>query len=357
MKNEDLLVVSSRTQQRDDIQGLRALAVLAVIVFHIDSRWLPGGFIGVDIFLVISGYLITTIVLRQREQGSFSFLSFYASRIRRIVPAYMVFLSVTCLVMSVLLIPADFKSFKESLLSALYFNSNNYFANYNDYFAPESHELPLLHTWSLAIEMQFYLLLPAVLVIVPRRFLPWFLSATALLFMGYSAYQLAVGQSRSVYFSLEARIPEFLAGSLLAFGSFGASWARKTSNIMAALGLAMIIGSFWFITENAPFPGLLALPACLGVVLLIAARNSICNKLLSNASIVKIGAFSYSLYLWHWLILSSLRYFFESYHLSLPIIILGMAATFTISYLSYCIIEIPFRKKITAIETFQFIHL
>lgn len=301
--------------------------------------------IGVDVFLVISGYLITTIVLRQRDQESFSFLSFYASRIRRIVPAYMVLLAVTCLVMAVLLIPRDFESFKESLSSALYFNSNNYFASHNDYFAPESHELPLLHTWSLAIEMQFYLLLPVVLVIVPRRLLPWVLSATAFLLLGYSAYQLIDGQSRSVYFSLSARIPEFMVGSLLALSSLGASWGRRTSNIVSALGLVMILGSFWFITENAPFPGLLALPACLGVVLLIAARNSMYNELLSSTSMVIIGALSYSLYLWHWPILTSFRYYFESYQLPNLVIASALLLTLVMSYLSFRLIEVPFRSQ------------
>ena len=141
--------------QRDDIQGLRALAVLAVIVFHVNHNWLPGGFVGVDIFFVISGYLITGIVTRQKAQGTFDALSFYKSRLRRIVPAYVFLLALVAMVMAIVLTPWDFHSFFDSLKAALYFNSNNYVNNQMDYFAAASHDLPLLHTWSLAVEMQF----------------------------------------------------------------------------------------------------------------------------------------------------------------------------------------------------------
>ncbi len=173
-----------RLPQREDIQGLRAVAVLAVILFHVDRRWLPGGFTGVDIFLVISGFLITSIIVRQQSQGSFSFLSFYASRIRRIVPAYLVLLAGVTACTAVLLTPEDFSRFWASLQSALYFSSNNFFARQSDYFAPAAHELPLLHTWSLAVEMQFYLLLPAMLAVIPRRVAGVVVTAAALFILG-----------------------------------------------------------------------------------------------------------------------------------------------------------------------------
>lgn len=332
-------------QQRDDIQGLRAIAVLAVILFHINSDWLPGGYIGVDVFIVISGYLITRIVLRDRARNKFSLFSFYAARMRRIVPAYLVLLAVTSVVMAVLLIPRDFETFRESLTSALYFNSNNYFANHNDYFAPESHELPLLHTWSLAVEMQFYLLLPAFLILVPRRLLPLSLSLSSVLFLTYSVYQLSNGQSQSVYFSLSARIPEFLIGSLLSLSSFGKNWSQRARNINASAGLMMVVASFFLVNERAPFPGVLALPACIGVALLIAAQKSKLNTALSASPLVIVGALSYSLYLWHWPVLSTFRYFFESYQLAAPALIVAMAMTFLLSYASYHLIEVPFRSK------------
>ncbi|WP_181454293.1 acyltransferase family protein [Halomonas sp. SL1] len=335
----------SQKPQRNDIQGLRALAVLSVIVFHVDSGWLPGGFIGVDVFLVISGYLITSIVLHKREQRRFSFVSFYVARVRRIVPAYVLVLAVTSVVMAVLLIPSDFQRFKESLSSALYFSSNNYFSGSEGYFSPESYELPLLHTWSLAVEMQFYLLLPVILVVVRREFLPWVLFFVSVLLLGYSAFQLAAGQNEAVYFSLSARIPEFLVGSLLALSGLGETWSRGRSNMTAFLGLAMVLGSFGLITEEMPFPGLLALPACIGVAMIIAARNSNCNEFLSRDSLVWVGALSYSLYLWHWPILAAFRYFFESYQLSGELIALVLLLTLTLSYLSYRFVEVPFRTS------------
>ncbi|WOD12601.1 acyltransferase family protein [Pseudomonas sp. NyZ704] len=333
------------TSQRDDIQGLRAIAVLAVIAFHINSGWLPGGFIGVDIFLVISGYLLTSVVLRKKQSDSFLFIPFYIARIRRIVPAYLSLLAVTSVVMAFILIPKDFVNFKEGLISALYFNSNNYFANHNDYFAPASHELALLHTWSLAVEMQFYLLLPIILVAVPRRYLTCVLSLIAMVLLSHSVYRLAGGNDQATYFSLLARIPEFLVGSLLALSSIGSSWSRQRRNSVSALGLFMITGSFFLITAEQPFPGLLALPACIGVAFIIAARYSLLNDILSNSFLQWIGALSYSLYLWHWPVLASSRYFYESYQLPSHIILAAMILTLLLSYLSYRFIELPFRTK------------
>ena len=144
---------------RNDIQGLRALSVLAVIVFHYDAQLLPGGFVGVDAFLVISGYLITQILLSKKRnfQGlSYTLRQFYASRFKRIVPAYYVMLLLVSVISAVLFTKQDFGYYHSSLKDAFLFVSNQYFASFGDYFAPGSDELPLLHTWSLAVEMQFY---------------------------------------------------------------------------------------------------------------------------------------------------------------------------------------------------------
>ncbi len=131
---------------RGDIQGLRALAVIAVIVFHINKNWLPGGYIGVDVFFVISGFIISSIILRKKQNGIFSFQDFYIGRIRRIVPAYLFFIATVSLCVSVLFTSSDFEFYKKSLISALCFVSNSYFANFGDYFAPSAYELPLSHT-------------------------------------------------------------------------------------------------------------------------------------------------------------------------------------------------------------------
>jgi peptidoglycan/LPS O-acetylase OafA/YrhL len=331
--------------QRKDIQGLRGVAVLAVMLFHADKGWLPGGFVGVDIFLVISGFLITSLALRQMGENSFTFLSFYFSRIRRIVPAYLVLLAVVTLFMAVLLIPPDFSRYQKSVFSALYFNSNNFFAGGTDYFAPDTHELPLLHTWSLAIEMQFYLLLPVMLVFIPRRLLGPVLLVVCTLILGYSSFRLGQGYRQTEYFSLTARIPEFLMGSLLALYTFDKKWSDKTANLAAAGGLALILGSFWLITEEQAFPGLLALPPCLGAALLIAAGKSVLNRYLAIGALVWIGDLSYSLYLWHWPMLAGFRYFLKTYSLPMPALLAAVALTVACSYVSYRYAELRFRRN------------
>ncbi|CDZ93575.1 acyltransferase family protein [Pseudomonas saudiphocaensis] len=328
-------------QHRDDIQGLRALAVLAVIIFHVNHEWLPGGFIGVDIFFVISGYLITSIIFQQKEQGRFSFVSFYASRLRRIVPAYLFLLATVAAIMAILLIPRDFNSFYDSLKSAAFFNSNNYFKTQNDYFAPASHELPLLHTWSLAVEMQFYLLLPALLVLIPTRLIKPTIGAIAATLLLYSSLLLADGGRQDVYFSLAARIPEFLIGSLLALKN---NHTLKKPNTNAWVGLALIALSFIFTTEESAFPGLLALPPCIGTALLISAQGSKVNQWLSGKVFVFTGALSYSLYLWHWPILAGLRYYFEVYELPGEALVIFFTLTLTASLISYYLIENTLRR-------------
>lgn len=329
---------------RNDIQGLRAIAVLAVILFHANKEWLPGGFIGVDIFLVISGFLITSIILRQQEGNRFNFVDFYLSRFRRIAPAYLALLTVVAAVMAVLLVPDDFRFFKKSLNSALYFSSNNYFADFGNYFAPSAHELPLLHTWSLAVEMQFYLLLPLALLL-PRRLNRFLLPSIALALTAYVGYQLNDSANRqAVYFSLLARIPEFLVGATLALWKPEGFASPRLVPALALAGLLLVLTSLALIDESHGFPGWIALLPCLGAVMMMAARRGPVTVLLSTAPMVWIGGLSYSLYLWHWPVLTAIRYYTGQYELA-PIYLAFFAAlTLLLSYLSYRWIEQPFRS-------------
>lgn len=330
-------------QRRDDIQGLRALAVLAVIIYHVNHKWLPGGFIGVDIFFVISGYLITGIVLRQKAESRFSFTSFYASRLRRIVPAYLFLLASVAAAMAVLLIPRDFNTFFDSLKSAAYFSSNNYFSKQSDYFAPASHELPLLHTWSLAVEMQFYLFLPALVVMVPTRFLKGTLGLIAALLFMYSAILLANGEKQAVYFSLIARTPEFLVGAFLA-ASGNISGKSSYRNIKAWIGFVLISLSFILISEKTTYPGFLALAPCIGTALLISASGSTINNFLASGPAAFVGAISYSLYLWHWPVLAGYRYYYEAYDLPAVVLLACAVLVAALSIASYVLIENPLRQ-------------
>ncbi|TRO14222.1 acyltransferase [Ectopseudomonas mendocina] len=338
--------LSPHTAFRQDIQGLRAIAVLAVILFHVNNTWLPGGFIGVDVFFVISGYLITSIITRQRRTGNFHFLSFYKSRIKRIVPAYLFLLALVASAMVILLTPTDFAFFWKSLRSALYFSSNYYFADFGDYFAPSSHELPLLHTWSLAVEMQFYLILPVLLVIVPIRHLRLTLPALTILLTGYAAYRLSQPNNKQeMYFSLLARTPEFLVGACLAVLKIGENWSKLRANLLSGIGLAMLAGSFIWISESTLFPGMLALLPCLGTGLMIAARQGVVASLLSTRSMAWIGTLSYSLYLWHWPILAAIRYYLGTYEIPAPYLLTFTISTLALAYLSYRFIELPFRTR------------
>lgn len=331
---------------RQDIQGLRALAVLSVIVFHANKTWLPGGFIGVDIFFVISGFLITSIILRAKESGSFSFKNFYLSRVRRITPTYFVMLGVISLCMAILLIPKDFAFYEKSLKAALYFGSNNYFSRFGDYFAPASYEVPLQHTWSLAVEMQFYLLLPVILVFVPHHYLKLLFSALICLLTLYAAYHLQVlGNKQKIYFSLWTRIPEFLVGAWLALSARGKKGHLRLSNVTSWLGIILVSASFLWIDDTVPFPGPIALIPCIGVALIITARQSTLNRILSAPVLVWIGDLSYSLYLWHWPVLAAVRYYSGNYELNLESFIVFILLTAGLTYTSYYWIELPFKHK------------
>ena len=207
-------------QFRPDIQGLRAIAVLAVIIFHLNPAWLPGGFVGVDIFLVISGYLIASILLHKKIKPDYRLATtlsyFYTSRFKRIVPAYFANLIVVSLVAAVLFLPADFSIYRDGLKKAVWFNSNNYFAGFGDYFAPANHEQPLLHTWSLAIELQFYLLAPFIFLLISRQWLRWLLPIAIILLTAYAEYRLQQGIQQATYYSLSARLPAFFIGGWVA---------------------------------------------------------------------------------------------------------------------------------------------
>jgi len=332
-------------EQRDDIQGLRAVAVIAVVLYHANRGWLPGGFVGVDVFLVISGYLITGIILHGRATATFRFATFYAARIRRIVPAYLAMLAVVTLACAVLLTPEDFERHMRSLRSAVVAASNQHFARRYDYFAPAAHELPLLHTWSLAVEIQFYLLLPALLVWVPQRALGRVVLAGAGLIVAYSSVRLHLGHRQAEYFSLVARIPEFLVGSLVAVYAVGRDWSERTCAVASIAGLALVLGSFMLIDENMAFPGWLAMIPCVGAALVIAARRGKVNVWLSTPSLVWVGALSYSLYLWHWPLLAGMRYFLGTYALPAMALLAFAGATLAFSYLSYRCLEVPLRRS------------
>lgn len=333
---------------RADIQGLRAIAVLAVMLFHYNRQLLPGGFIGVDIFFVISGFLITSILLKKKDNPNFSLFyilkSFYLGRIIRIAPAYYVLLVVVSLVSAVIFIPADYSFFHNSLKKSLRFMSNQYFSGFGDYFAPNSDELPLLHTWSLAIEMQFYLFYPFLVLFLSKKWLKIIIPVIIFALFAISAYQLKEGLVQGVYYGLYARIPEFLIGSCVVL--FVQQINKIQVTWLPIVGIMLVCASFIFINDKTPFPGLYAFPSVLGAAMVLAGSSG--NKLsnvLSSSLLVWIGAVSYSLYLWHWPILAFIRYISGDYQLSFSQTVFYWGGAFMLASISYYLIEQYFRSN------------
>lgn len=329
---------------RYDIQSLRCVAVLSVLMFHFNKFLLPGGFIGVDMFFVISGYLITSIILRQKEKGSFSFVSFYLNRVKRIVPTYLLLLLAVALAAMVLFIPKDFISFRAILFHSLIFNSNNFLPTLiNDYFGASAEQTPLLHTWTLSIEMQFYLLLPVVLFFIPRTWNKYLLLILAILLTAYAQYKIQLGFKQEAYFSLLARTPEFLIGSLVILWRIEDKITPKIAAFLSIIGLALIVFSFVFINEGSDFPGFLSLIPCIGTAFLLLANGSWFNRAISVKPMVYIGELSYSIYLWHWPVLAFIRYYTDSYILPLKLAAFALLVIAILSWISYKFIEVPFR--------------
>lgn len=341
----------SKPEFRSDIQGLRAIAVLGVILFHANRDWLPGGFVGVDVFFVISGFLIAGMIQQKKMIGQFSFVDFYLARARRIAPAYFSMLAVVTFFAAILFIPKDFEIYWQSAKSAIYFGSNAYFSSFGDYFGPSAHELPLLHTWSLAIEMQFYLILPALLIFLPEKFLKPIISILILALFIFGIVLVADGDKKGAYFSLFARMPEFLVGTLLALfvqrDASGKLFAPHIffKDVLAAFGLLLIFSSFIFINESLNFPGVLIAFPCVGAALIIAGHGGRITSVLSSAPLTWVGGISYSLYLLHWPAFAFARYVTGAYTIT-PSLLAGLLITiFALAYVSLRWIETPFRNK------------
>lgn len=338
---------------RPDIQGLRAIAVLAVILFHFNPAWLPGGFVGVDVFLVVSGYLIVSILLEKKAQPhyqlSMTLRYFYVSRFKRIAPAYFFMLVLVSLSAAVFFLPQDLSIYKEGLKQAVWFNSNNYFADFGDYFSPSTHEQPLLHTWSLAVEVQFYLLAPLIVLILPTKSLKFIFVALLVILTAIAEYRLRVlGIQQATYYSLYARLPEFFAGGLVALfirtSAGGSSW-------LSALGLALVLASAATQPLLGPFPGLVAmLPVAGAVLILLNPAQGLTGQLLSCKPMVWLGKLSYSLYLWHWPVLALLRYYTGSQVLDIPFSLLFIAMTLLLAISSFYFVETPLRAHRTRIR-------
>jgi peptidoglycan/LPS O-acetylase OafA/YrhL len=334
-------------QFRNDIQGIRALAFFLVFIFHINYTWLQGGFIGVDVFFVISGYLMTSIIIDQKDKNIFSFYDFYWKRLKRIFPAYLFLIIAATLAGSFIYLARDIWTLQKSAGASIVFLSNLLFSRGDSYFGAALNENPFLHTWSLAIEMQFYLLLPLLLIWVKRKYLSAVIVLLIIVLTIYTSISMYIDNSNtSTYFSLVSRIPEFLIGSFysLAFKN-KINFSRSGNTIFASLNLLVLVLSAVFISKDSFFPGVIALIPTIATANLLVTGNNLISDFFAKKIPVYLGELSYSLYLWHWPIISFIRYYHDEYFLSPGEVAFTCILTFISAWFSYRFIENFFRKK------------
>lgn len=336
-----------RSGFRPDVQGLRAIAVLPVVVFHTFPSLSPGGYVGVDIFFVISGFLITSIIYREIEARAFSLVDFYDRRLRRILPALLAVLVFTTVASVVVLLPSELERYGRSLLYTGFFASNIFFMRISGYFGPVAEESPLLHLWSLAVEEQFYIVLPIILFVALRfvrskTMLGCLLLAVALLSLGLSEWALRKSPWLAFY-SLPTRWWELGVGGLLGIG-FAPKIGRRTTDALGILGIALIAGAIISYDANTPFPGLRALAPCLGAAFVImAGPDTLAGRALSARPLVAIGDISYSLYLWHWPIAVFTRLCLQR-PLGIGEALLVILASAVAAFATYVWVETPMKR-------------
>lgn len=350
---------------RPDIDGLRTLAVVPVVLFHANVVGFSGGYIGVDVFFVISGFLITSIIQAELGQGDFSIVRFYERRARRILPALFAVMAASVVAGWFLLTPAKYEQLGESMLAALLFVSNFWFwQNSGGYFAGPTDYLPLLHTWSLAVEEQFYIFFPILMMVLyrlgRRRLIP------AVVIVVLASLLLAVWATpimpSAAFYLLPTRIWELGFGALLALGLVPVNSRKSIRELAATIGLLGILVPVFVYDRSTDFPGLAALPPVLGTALIIWAgieKATWVSRFLAIKPMVWVGLLSYSLYLRHWPIMAFLRERLFTVHLEPIWQIVAIAASFALAWLSWRYIERPFRDrkqfKFSAAQIFRYV--
>jgi peptidoglycan/LPS O-acetylase OafA/YrhL len=341
---------------RREIDGLRALAVIPVILFHAGFQAFSGGFSGVDVFFVISGYLITSIILAEKQAGTFTLVGFYERRARRILPALFVVL-LACLPFAwYLMLPSAMKEFSESLIAVSTFLSNIFFWNQSGYFDGETELKPLLHTWSLAVEEQYYLFFPIFLLLTYRlgkRSIVILLSAFAVISLSVAEWGLSHHPS-ATFFLLPTRGWEILVGACAAFFLFTRDSDSKmekpasqpVSQSASLIGLLLIAYAVCAFDKQTPFPGLYTLIPTIGAALIIlfATQQTLVGKLLGSKLFVGIGLISYSAYLWHQPLFAFARH--RSIDEPSKVLFAVLAAVaIVLAYFSWKYVETPIRNR------------
>ena len=337
-------------QYRKEVDGLRALAVLPVVLFHAGVMGFSGGYVGVDIFFVISGYLITTIIIEERDKNTFSLINFYERRARRILPA-LVFVLIVTSIFAYLLMPGDaLKSYSQSLVSVMTFSSNLFFYLTSGYFSAVAEERPLLHTWSLAVEEQYYVFFPLMIGMLwsfgkkKLLFIILLIAALSLAFAQYAAIKNYIAFN---FFLIFSRAWELFLGSAIALiPAQKFRIGRWREEFLSIAGFVMILCSIVLYDEHTPFPSFYALLPVVGACLIIAysTTTSLIGRLLSLNILVFIGLISYSLYLWHQPLFAFLR--IKSIgEPSMALFLAATACSFILAIFSWKFVETPFRNK------------
>ena len=339
--------MSQSFKYRADIDGLRAVAVMLVVLFHAKFTSISGGFIGVDVFFVISGFLISIIISKEMNEQRFSFKHFYLRRIKRLAPALIGMLLLIVIPAYLFLFPVDFESFSRNMIHS-YLTTSNFFLWQNSvsYFSADTDLNPLMHTWSLAVEEQFYFVWPLLFIFLNKvtrnKYLIPVMFICLISLLALSVY-LANNYSHSAYFLLPARAFELMMGAILAISYHKIPKTNQfTNHIMSIIGITLIMLPAFLISKQSVFPGFNAFWPCLGAVLLIASGKNtvqpgIINKIISHKSFVFIGLISYSLYLWHWPIFSFVHYL--GLELTGLIRLSAIIISFVMAYLSWRFIE------------------
>jgi peptidoglycan/LPS O-acetylase OafA/YrhL len=340
---------------REDIDGLRALAVLSVIGFHFEAPRMFGGFVGVDMFFVISGFLITGIIQREMREGVFSFAGFYERRLRRLLPPLYVMIALMAIPSVHFLLTSERLDYFRSAAAAVTFTSNVFFWLQAGYFDHAAVEKPLLHTWSLAVEEQFYLVLPPILWMVlrfaggARRALPIALAGIGALSLSLCICLTMTGHSESAFFMSAPRAWEFLIGAAIALDGVPVLRNRALQHVLRGVAVVLILLPVFTYQQGPDFPGYRALLPCAGAALFIWCGTGIPNRVrhpLSFLSILRfIGQISYSLYLWHWPLFTFARLANPSLVLTPGDKTVLFALTVALSCLSWRFVEQPFRVR------------
>lgn len=334
---------------RTDIDGMRALAVLLVVFYHLGIDSLSGGYIGVDIFFVISGYLVGSIVYEEMSKGTFSFAHFYLRRARRILPALAVMLIGITIAALFVLMPVQLVEYGRSVLATGFFVSNLHFYATSGYFGGDAHSQPLLHTWSLAVEEQYYLILPLIMLFLRPMGKQTMLAGIAFvsLFSLATSVIIVSFEPTAAFFLLPTRLWELLLGVLASQIGFAPLQARVVRELLAVAALLTIFGAALLYDKGTPFPGLAAIPPCLGsaILLMVGAQGgSQISRLLSLPIAVFFGLISYSLYLWHWPLIVLMKQGLPTDALDIRLKIVAFALSIFLAWLSWRFVERPFRR-------------